>query len=113
MVGGLNADGRSSSRWLRKLEEEECEDLDRFLNVVLVDSNLDKERCMKLAPLKVDFEGRLDSEGISSLEVLSKEGCDESKQADECEHDDFSLNEDLGSLSRGDCLQALPMILED
>ena len=44
LAGGLNADGRSSSRWLRKLEEEECEDLDRFTNVVLVDSNLDQLR---------------------------------------------------------------------
>ena len=54
LVGGLNADGRSSLRWLRNLEEEECEDLDRFPNVVLVDLNLDEINCMKLASWKED-----------------------------------------------------------
>ena len=52
LVGGLNADGRSSSRWLRSLEEEECEDLHRFPNVVWVDLNLDEIRCMKLTSWK-------------------------------------------------------------
>ena len=60
LVGGLNEDGRSSLRWLRNLEEE-CEDLDRLPNVVLVDLKLDEIRCMKLACWKEDFEGRLDS----------------------------------------------------
>ena len=61
LVDGLNADGRSSLILLRNLEEEECEDLDRFLNKVLVDLNLDEARCMELASLKEDFEWRLDS----------------------------------------------------
>ena len=43
------------------MKEEECEDLDRFLNVVLVDSNLDENRRMKLASWKEDFARRLDS----------------------------------------------------
>ena len=56
LVVGLNAGGMPSSRWLRNLEEEECEDLDRFPNVVLVDSNLDEIRCMKLESWKECFK---------------------------------------------------------
>ena len=60
LVDGLNADSRSYLRWLRNLEEEECEDFDRFPNEVLVDLNLEEIRCMKLESWKEDFEGRLD-----------------------------------------------------
>ena len=113
LVGKLNADGRSSLRWWVKLEEEEFKDLDMFRNVVLVDLNLDEIRCMKLASWKEDFEGRLDSLGISSLEVLNEKECDITKNADECEDGNFSLSEVGGSLNRGDFLQALPIISED
>ena len=64
-----------------------------FLNAVLVDSNLDETRCVKLASWKEDFEGILDSSGINSLEFSREEWCDVSKNADECEDEDFSLNE--------------------
>ena len=56
LVGRINSDSRSSSKMLRNLEGEECEDSDRFSNVVLVDSNLDEKRCMKLASWKEYFE---------------------------------------------------------
>ena len=71
LVGGINKDSGSYLMWLAISEEEEWEggwwlstlescleedglsadsndDLDRFPNVILVDSNLDKIRCMKL-----------------------------------------------------------------
>ena len=48
--------------------------LDRFPNVVLFDSNLDETICMKLASWKENFEGRLYSSGISSMEVSDEEG---------------------------------------
>ena len=48
LVGGLDADGISSLKQSRKLVKEECEDLNRFPNVVLVHLNLDEIRCMKL-----------------------------------------------------------------
>ena len=47
--------------------------------MVLVDSNLDKIRCTKLASWKEDFEGRLDFLGISYLEVSNEEECAISK----------------------------------
>ena len=59
LVGGLNLDGRSSSRRLRILEEEECECLDRFPNVFLVDLNLDEIRRMEFSSWKEDFEDSL------------------------------------------------------
>ena len=79
---------------IKEIRKEECEDLDRFPNVVLVDSSLDETRRVKLASRKEDFEGRLNSLGVSSLEVLNEEECDESKQADECEDESVSSDED-------------------
>ena len=48
---------------------------------------------MKLLSWKEYFEGRLNSSGISSLEVLNEEGCDVTKKSDECEDENFSLDE--------------------
>ena len=64
------------------------DDLDRFLNVILVGSNLDKIRSMTLEYWKTDFEWRLDSSGIISSEVSYEEECDISKHAVECEDED-------------------------
>jgi len=58
------------------LIEDSNDDLERFPNVVLVDSNLDETRCAKLLSWKEDFEGRLDSSGTTSLEVLDDEECE-------------------------------------
>ena len=48
---------------------------------------------MKLVSWKEDFEGRLDSSGISFLEVSNEEECVASKHADDYEDKYFSLNE--------------------
>ena len=40
---------------------------------------------MKFSSWKEDFQGRLDSSGISSMKVSDEEGCDFSKHAGECE----------------------------
>ena len=47
---------------------------------------------MKLASWKEDFEGRLDSPGIISMEVSNEEECDISKHADECEDEECLAN---------------------
>ena len=52
--------------------------------MVLVDLNLDGIRCVKLASLKVDFECRLGSSSISSMEVVDEEVCDISRHESEC-----------------------------
>ena len=61
--------------------------------MVLVDSSLDEIRFMKLESWKEYFEGRLHSSGINSLEVLNEEEFYVTKHADECEDDNFSLDE--------------------
>ena len=48
---------------------------------------------MKLESWKEDFEGRLNSPWISSLEVLNEEECDATKHADICEDENFSSDE--------------------
>ena len=58
------------------LIEDSNDDLEIFPNVVLVNSNLDEIRCMKLEPWKEDFEGRLDYSGIISTEVSNEKECD-------------------------------------
>ena len=63
-----------------------------FLSIVLVDSNLDEIRCMKLASWKRYFEGRLDSSGIGSIEVLNEKECGISKHAIEYEDDECLAN---------------------
>ena len=55
------------------LTEDSNDDLDRFSNKVLVDSNLDEIRCMELESWKEYFEVRLVSSVISSIEVSDKE----------------------------------------
>ena len=100
-LGGLNLGRGSSLGWLPKLEEEEwtggwwcstlescvtleiCwekdgliadsnDDLDRFLNVVLVDSNLYETRYVKLASWKSDFKCGSGSSGVDSIEDPDK-----------------------------------------
>ena len=60
--------------------------------MVLVDSNLDERRCMKLASWKLDFEWRLVSPGFSSKEVSGEEECEISKDAVECENEKFLVS---------------------
>ena len=67
--------------------------MDRFPNVFLVDSNLDKIRCVKLTSYEDDFEGRLDSSGIILMEVSNEKECDVSKHAGGYEDENFSLDE--------------------
>ena len=57
-------------RWV---VEDSKDDLEMFPNMVLVDSNVDETRCIKLASWKEDFEIRLYSSGISSVEVSNEE----------------------------------------
>ena len=73
--------------------EDSKDGLDRFPNVVLVDSNLYETRCIKLVSWKEYFEGRSDSSGIVSVEVSNEEEWDVTKHADECEDDNFYLDE--------------------
>lgn len=77
------------AHWLEYdgLIEDSNDDLERFPNVVLVDSNLDEKRHMKLACWKEDFEGRLDSSEIRFLKVWDEEESGISKHAGECEID--------------------------
>ena len=73
--------------------EDSNDYLKEFTNVVLVDSSLDEIRCVKLTYWKEDFEGRLDSSGIVSVEVSNEEECDVTKHVDGCECENFSLDE--------------------
>ena len=57
------------------LIEDSTDYLDKFPNVVFVNSNLDETQLMKLSSWKEDLEGRLDSLGISSMEVWNEEEC--------------------------------------
>ena len=61
--------------------------------MVLDDSDLDGVRYMKKSSSKEYFEVRLDSSGISSLEVLNEEECDVTKNSDEFEDNNFSFDE--------------------
>ena len=80
------------------------DDLDRFPNVVLVDSNLYEVKSMKLTSWKEYFEGRLDSSGIDSVEVSNEEECEMSKYAVE--------HEDEKCLVRGDEIASISLIVE-
>ena len=92
-TGSLKSGGGSCLEWLRKLEEEELiedsnDDLDRFQNVILVESNLDEIRCIKLEYWKEDLEGRFDSSGIIHMEVSDKEEFGISKHVVACEDEE-------------------------
>ena len=64
--------------------EDSNDDLDRFSNAVLVDSNLDKIRFVKLVSWTKYSEESLDSSGIMSIDVSNEE---------ECEDENFFLDE--------------------
>ena len=68
--------------WILTLElqedgliEDSKDDLEHFPNVVLVVSNLDEERCVKLLSWKEDLEGRLHFLPVASVEVSNEEEC--------------------------------------
>ena len=81
------------------INDSNC-NLDRFPNVVLIDSNLDEIICTKLAYWKEDFEGRLDSSGNSSLEVSDEEECCIQKHVVEYEDEECLMwGDEIASIS--------------
>ena len=55
---------------------DSIEDLNRCLNVILVDSNIDEMRCAKLLHWNVDLECKSGFSITNSRKGSGKEGCD-------------------------------------
>ena len=74
------------------LIEDSNDHLEKFPNLVLIDSNFDETTSIKLTCWKEDFERRLHYSGVTSVEVSNEEECDITKHTDELKDENFSLD---------------------